>query len=159
MTLLTRKVDYALLILSYLHERPEGASAREIAAGFDGLSRAFAANILKELCQRGVVASHRGVKGGYLLLRPAEEISLLELMVALDDTVHLAECNKSSAKSDDCLFLNVCPVKGPMSIVHQRVRAALENVKLAELFRPAAQPRTGQFGLELVPGEPQLAVR
>src|ERR1700730_1031341 len=95
MNLLTRKVDYALLILSYLHHRPEGGSAREIAAGFVGLSRAFAANILKELCQKGFVTSHRGVKGGYVLQRPADEINLLELMETLDDAVHLAECNKT----------------------------------------------------------------
>ena len=62
-TLLSRKTDYALLILSHLSERPAGGSAREIADRF-GLSKAFLANILKELCQKGFVSSHRGVKGG-----------------------------------------------------------------------------------------------
>src|SRR5215204_1758076 len=51
-TLLSKKTDYALLILSHLHDRPEGDSAREIADRF-GLSKAFLANILKELCQKG----------------------------------------------------------------------------------------------------------
>src|SRR5205807_8446173 len=65
MTLLTRKVDYAILVLSYLHHHPEGGCAPEIADGYS-LSRAFVANILKELCHKGFVTSHRGVKGGYV---------------------------------------------------------------------------------------------
>ena len=157
MTLLTRKVDYALLILSYLHQRPEGASAREIAAGFVGLSRSFAANILKELCQQGFVTSHRGVKGGYILERPAEEISLLELMESLDDAVHLAECNKTT-KEDDCALLGVCPMRGAIGLVHQRIREVLGNVTLAELFPTAGASVGTQFGLELLPLERQLAL-
>ena len=76
MTLLSRKADYALLILSFLHQRPEGENARAIAEKF-GLSRPFVANILKELCQKGFVTSHRGVRGGYVLKRSAEAVDFL----------------------------------------------------------------------------------
>jgi Rrf2 family protein len=160
MNLLTRKVDYALLILSYLHQRPEGGSAREIAAGFGGLSRAFAANILKELCQKGFVASHRGVKGGYVLSRSAEEISLLELMESLDDVVHLTECSKTNvAAIDECSLLSVCPMRGSMRLVHQRIREVLGAVTLAELLRPVCRSDEEPIGLGLLPLERQLAVR
>jgi Rrf2 family protein len=159
MNLLTRKVDYALLILSYLHERPEGGCAREIAAAFGGLSRAFTANILKELCQKGYVVSHRGVKGGYILARPAEEISLLELMEDLDDVVHLTECSKTKvAAIDECSLLSICPMRGSMRLVHQRIREVLGAVTLAELFRPA-NPQDGEpIGLGFLPLERQLAL-
>src|SRR5260221_11481018 len=93
MALMSRKVDYALLILSHLHGKREGACAREIADRF-GLSRSFVANILKDICHKGFVTSHRGVKGGYILQRPAEDVSLADLMDALDDRFHLAEINK-----------------------------------------------------------------
>jgi Rrf2 family protein len=159
MTLLTRKVDYALLLLSYLHQRPEGGSAREIAAHFDGLSRAFVANILKDLCQKGFVASHRGVKGGYVLQRPADEINLAELMEALDDAFHLAECTRESGAPghDPCSFLHTCQIKGAVASVHDRIREVLRGVTLAELFRPAVAAHEGLFGLELLTLEKQLA--
>ena len=48
--LLSRKADYALLILSYLHYHPEGGCAREIWERF-GLKKAFTANVLKLLCR------------------------------------------------------------------------------------------------------------
>src|SRR5436853_6199358 len=109
MTLLNRKVDYALLILSYLYRNSEGGCAREIAARFE-LSRAFVANILKLLCHKGFVTSHRGVKGGYVLERSAEEVSLAELMDALDDSFHLAECTKEDT-THLCSVKHLCPVR------------------------------------------------
>ena len=91
MTLMSRKADYALLILSYLYQHTEGGTARAIAEQF-GLSRAFVANILKELCNEGFVASHRGVKGGYALARDASTISLAELLETVEDGFRLTVC-------------------------------------------------------------------
>ena len=132
MTLLNRKVDYALLILCYLHHTPEGGCARAIAARF-GLSRAFVANILKDLCHKGFVASHRGVKGGYVLQNAAANITLADLMDALDDTVRLAECNQPHPE-ECCSLAAICPIRSPIAEVNRRIRATLEQVTLAEIF-------------------------
>jgi Rrf2 family protein len=133
MTLLNRKVDYALLILSHLHHQQQGGCARAIAERF-GLSRPFIANILKLLCRKGFVASHRGVKGGYLLRPGAVNQTLTDLMDALDEGFYLAECNRA-APEECCSFVAVCPVKAPIAEVHRRVREVLGRVTLLELFR------------------------
>ena len=145
MTLLNRKVDYALLILSYLSRQTGGGCAREIAGKF-GLSRAFVANILKELCHKGFVTSHRGVKGGYVLQRSPEQVNLAELMDALDESFRFAECNHL-IPDDGCSLVNVCPVRGPIAEVHQRLSKVLQNVTLAELFRPAFPSDSLQIGV------------
>src|SRR3954452_20089496 len=114
MPLLTRKVDYAILVLNYLHHHAEGGCAREIADRFR-LSRGFVANILKELCQKGFVTSHRGVKGGYVLQRPADEITLAELLDSLEDGFRLTNCNSHPHPiegEDECSILHTCPIKG-----------------------------------------------
>jgi Rrf2 family nitric oxide-sensitive transcriptional repressor len=144
MSLLSRKVDYALLILSYLHQRQEGGCARAVAERF-GLGRPFVANILKELCHNGFVASQRGVKGGYVLRRPPAAITLAELMDALHDTFHLAECCQEQPEHG-CSLFGVCPIKGPVAEVHRRIRQLLGNVTLAELVGPAD---TGVLELEV----------
>jgi Rrf2 family transcriptional regulator, cysteine metabolism repressor len=136
MTLLNRKTDYALLILWFLNQHAQGGSAREIAARF-GLSRSFVANILKELCQRGFVASHRGVNGGYALQRPVAAINLAELMQALEEPMRVATCTGDHAPGDGCTLTEVCPVRGPIAAVHHRIHEVLRTVTLAELFRPA----------------------
>jgi Rrf2 family protein len=110
------------------------------------------ANILKRLCHRGLVASHRGVKGGYALRRPAGEIRMSELMDALDDPLYLAQCNRPGADGS-CGLTHVCPVRGAIGEVHRRLRDMLANVTLAELFGPAGADAA--VHLELL--EPHLA--
>jgi Rrf2 family protein len=132
MPLLNRKVDYALVILSFLHHNPDGGCARAVAGRF-GLSQAFVANILKSLCRGGFVASHRGIKGGYVLQTDMMTRSLADLMDALDDRFHLAECNRETPQ-DCCPLFDGCPVKGPVAEVDRRIREVLGATTLAELF-------------------------
>jgi Rrf2 family protein len=136
MTLLSRKSDYALLILLHLHQNPDGACAREIAERYS-LSRAFVANILKELCHKGFVTSHRGVNGGYVLLRSAEEVRLAEVISSLDDSFRLTNCNHDEPE-DSCQLTNRCPIKAPMANINARIVELLNSVTLAELFRPSS---------------------
>ena len=153
MTLLNRKVDYALLILSYLHHHPHGGSAQKIAGHYD-LSRPFLANILKVLCQKGFVESHRGVKGGYVLNRAVSEVHLAELMDALDESFQLTTCSSHAEGETRCGMESVCPVRQPLAEVHRRIRELLRGVTLEQLFTTGMVPATPgpgatQFGLTL----------
>jgi Rrf2 family cysteine metabolism transcriptional repressor len=157
MTLLSRKTDYALLILSYLQNHAEGGCARSIAAHF-GLSRGFIANILKELCQKNFVVSHRGVKGGYGLARPIEEISLAELLGSLEDGFRLTNCtgHHDSAK-EECSLSSTCPVKAPITELHRRIIGVFENVSLAEILKSKPIIETFQPILMTLPIREPLA--
>src|SRR5438477_360981 len=108
MTLLSRKADYALLILSHLHRAKDGGNARAIAERF-GLSRPFVANILKELCHKGYVASHRGVKGGYALKESARAVTLADFLASIDEGFRLTLCNHTADPSDVCVLEPGCP--------------------------------------------------
>ncbi|MBA2225854.1 RrF2 family transcriptional regulator [Thermogemmata fonticola] len=131
MTLFSRKVDYALLILSYLYRQT--GTARGIAERF-GLSRSFTANILKELGHHGFVVSQRGVKGGYALARPARQITLAEVIEALEDGWRLTLCSGNTPHPEVCEFTHCCTLQGPLAEVHQRLLDVLRGVTLADLF-------------------------
>ncbi len=152
MPLMSRKADYAILILSSLSQRPERGRAREIADGF-GLSRSFVANILKELCHKGFVTSRRGVHGGYVLQRPAEDINLADLLDALDDSLQLTECTKVGG-DDVCCVAPLCPVRGQIAAVHRRLCAVLRSVTLADLVRPPEACDGTRLPLDLVAALP-----
>src|SRR5207302_134165 len=137
-----------LLILSYLSQKLQGSCARQVAEHY-GLSRPFVANILKELCQKGFVTSHRGVKGGYVLKRSAEAMHLAELLDALDDSFHLAECCQETPQ-ESCSLLSVCPVQTTIAQVHHRIVEVLRQVSLAELFQPLLPPQRQASGLEVL---------
>lgn len=145
MPLMSRKADYALLILWYLNQQKSGGCARAIAGQFR-LSRPFVANILKELCQKGFVASHRGVKGGYQLQRPVEEISLAELIETLDVSFRLCECNQV-VPGEGCSLLPICPIQNAIDGVHRRLYEVLRGVTLGELFQAGCpgRPRIGDL--------------
>lgn len=137
MTLLSRKADYALLILSYLHNRTDGGNARAIAEAF-GLSRPFVANILKELCQKGYVASHRGVKGGYAILRPLGSATLAELLESIDEGFRLTLCSNGpdgQHSADACSFESACTIKGPLAEIHRRLMDVLRSTTLADIMK------------------------
>jgi Rrf2 family protein len=149
-TLVSRKTDYALLILSHLADRPAGGSAREIAERF-GLSKAFLANILKELCQKGFLTSHRGVKGGYSLSRSADRISLAELLEALEDGWKMTTCTGQEEDDEhDCSVHNLCPIRGPLNEIHRAIVGVLRTVTLADVLRKQAPITTFQPVLSLL---------
>lgn len=151
MTLLSRKADYALLIVSYLHNKPEGGNARAIAERF-GLRPSFVANILKELRHKGYLTSHRGVKGGYVLARPIAEVSLAELLESINEGFRLTLCSHPSEEAEACSLESNCPVKGPLDAVHRRIVDVLRGVSLAEIVAPPAVSPAP-------PGLPLLPVR
>lgn len=160
-TLLSRKADYALLILSHLYHRPTGGNARTIAEAF-GLSRPFVANILKELTHAGYVASHRGVKGGYALLRPASEVTLAELLSSIEEGFKLTVCSTHAEMKNEesCSVSHVCPMKGPIAEIHNRLMGVLRGVTLEELFdsnKPASGPTLLPLNMMSETREPALA--
>jgi Rrf2 family protein len=139
MSLISRKVDYAILTLAELVRSGDGcgASARELAERH-GLSKAFVANILKELCQAGIVESQRGVHGGYRLAKPAACIAVSDLIAALDGAFQFMACAGDRAAGEhDCGLAASCPVRGPLRRVHERLLAVLADVTLADLSAPA----------------------
>ena len=77
------KVDYGMRALLTLAERGEPATAESLAQA-QGLPAKFLGAILNDLRRAGLVASQRGAEGGYRLGRPAAEISVADVMRALD---------------------------------------------------------------------------
>ena len=98
----------------------------------------FVANILKELCHRGFGKSNRGVKGGYTLARPAESITLAELLESLEEGFHLAVCTTHEHEHDNtcCSLAGTCTLKAQIAVVHHKLLEVLRGVTLAELFNP-----------------------
>lgn len=139
-TLLSKKTDYALLVLSQLQNTPQGVSAHKLSERFN-LSKGFVANILKELCQKGFVTSQRGAKGGYVLQRPAAQINLADLLQQMEDGLKLTSCNGlSSDEAHECSVHSLCPIRGPLNDIHQRIFAVLRGITLADLFHANTTP-------------------
>ena len=88
---ITKEADYAIMLLVEMAGRPAGeiCTARQ-AAEWSGLPQPMVSKILRTLARERILASHRGVSGGYNLLRSPDEISVAEVVRARFDEAHRA---------------------------------------------------------------------
>ena len=137
---LSKKIDYGLVLLSKLCQEGKPSSAREIAARYD-LPQPMVANILKALAGAGILTSTRGAQGGYELARASADISLAEIVEALEGPFSLVDC---VSDTDACRFTDVCPTYDPLQVVHRRFQHFMDGLSLAEIV---GQPKQLNFGI------------
>ena len=132
---ITRKVDYGLRALLYLSSQPVSRPVilREISKKTK-IPRQFLAKILLNLMKEGLVRSHRGSQGGFLLAKPAGEISFLDVFEAINGPLAINRC-----LSDDyqCECEGSCGIKEVWSKAQQNLTDLLVNTTLADLSQQA----------------------
>lgn len=144
---LTRKTDYALVALAYLARQQHGeagpASARQIADLFQ-LPQPLLMNIMKQLAAAGIVSATRGVYGGYVLARPPGDVSVIDVIEAIEGPVAFTACccdtpgssdtQEGSRRPDECRLSEVCPIRSPMQTVGRRIGEMLADMTLDDLL-------------------------
>ena len=133
---LSRVTDYGIVLLAHFAGREDGStrSAREVAQE-TRLPAPMVSKILKSLAREGLLLSHRGAKGGYSLARSPEEISVSEMIAALEGPIGLTEC---TVHPGACVQESNCHVREPWQQINQVVRNALGAITLADLATPRA---------------------
>ncbi len=91
-------------------------------------------NVLKDLNRSGLINSVRGSQGGYRLARPLENITLAQLIEALQGPPRLVPCAGEKATNQPCDLAEHCPVSSPVRKVHLKLIDFFHNIKLAELL-------------------------
>ncbi|HEX9794643.1 MAG TPA: SUF system Fe-S cluster assembly regulator [Planctomycetota bacterium] len=136
---MTRKADYGLVLLTRFAAEPAGAvhSARDLAEA-TGIPQPTVSKVLKTLARHDLLASQRGVRGGYRLGRPANEIRLDQVLAALEGPIAMTEC--SPAATGACEHEPVCPARSSLQKVDRVVRDALQRMTLAEMAGPLPNP-------------------
>jgi Rrf2 family protein len=128
---LSKKADYALIAMKHLalHGDRGSSSAREIAEQYD-IPIELMAKVLQRLVQRGLLASHQGTRGGYQLSRPPRQISVADVIQAIDGPVTVTAC---STDDSNCEQYAKCNVRDPLWRVRERILQALGECTIAEL--------------------------
>jgi Rrf2 family protein len=105
---ITRQADYALRAMVYLSKlEPTQRAATSQIAETKNIPPSFLAKIISQLSIAGLIHTSRGARGGVTLSRPAKEISILEVVEAIDGPISLNECTISP---DGCPFSGDCPL-------------------------------------------------
>jgi FeS assembly SUF system regulator len=132
---LSKLTDYGLVLMSYVARNKIRAlyTARDLAME-SGLPAPTVSKLLRILQQAGFLVSRRGIKGGYSLARDPREISVSDIIAALEGPVALTDC--STEITGLCDFERACPIKHNQQIINRVVRGALEKLTLADLVHP-----------------------
>jgi Rrf2 family protein len=130
---LTHLADYAVVLMTAAARRPAAArlSATELSAD-TGVPLPTAQKLMGMLAGAGLLSSVRGAGGGFALSKPAEEISLADIVEAVEGPIAMTVCSGHEGASD-CALDAHCKVKPHMGIVGNAVRGALGAVRLTEL--------------------------
>jgi len=131
---MTKQTDYGFVLLTRLAAEPEQVVAAPELAEETRLPVPMVSKILKLLARHGLLCSHRGVKGGYSLARPAAAITAAEILRALEGPVALTVCIDGTP--GECARESFCEVRRPWQAINEAVDAALGRVTLADLAQP-----------------------
>ena len=127
---LSKLTDYAVVVLVRLAE-VDGVQTSPGVAQATGVPEPTVAKVLKALAASGLVASQRGARGGYRLMRPLTAIAVADVITAIDGPIAMTACVEGSGAS--CEASCSCPVRGRWDAVNDAVRDALSGITLADM--------------------------
>jgi FeS assembly SUF system regulator len=132
---LSHLADYAVVLMTAAARRPTGErlSATELSAD-TGVPLPTTQKLMGQLATAGLLDSARGAAGGFSLARPATEISLADIVEAVEGPIAMTVCSEGRT---DCALDAHCRVKPHMGVVGNAVRGALGAVSLQHLSSPA----------------------
>ena len=90
--MISQTAEYALRAAVFLAQHPDEPCALPLIAEATHVPRQYLAKVMQDLARHGVVLSRRGVHGGYQLARPASEVTLLEIVQAVEPLRRIEKC-------------------------------------------------------------------
>jgi Rrf2 family protein len=128
---LSKKADYALMAMKHLALRADtgSTSAREIGEAYD-IPIELLAKVLQKLARRGLLASQQGTRGGYVLARPATQISVADVIQAVDGPLAVTACGTTE---ENCEQYAKCNVRDPLWRIKDRILQALATCSVHEI--------------------------
>ena len=135
MVRLSKKTEYALLALQYIGtHRNNVVSAKEISnkmnIPFDYLSKT-----MQILMKNGIVNSKQGKAGGYSLAKTSDEISIADVIQAIEEknAMAIVECFEKPQKTS-CDRLEICTIRNPLKELQSNIEKMLNTTKLSEMI-------------------------
>ena len=131
---ITRQADYALRAMLYLAQlEPSQRAATSQIADEQHIPPSFLAKIISQLSIAGLIHTSRGARGGVSLARSPEEISILEVVEAIDGPIALNECTHSTGS---CPFGEACPLRPLWCETQSDLVERLRKTNFAEFVKP-----------------------
>lgn len=130
---IAKLTDYATVLMVRLAREPARCFSAAQLADELRLPQPTVAKLLKRLLQAQLLASVRGVAGGYSLTHAPRAISVADVVSAIEGPVALTECARGAG---NCSLERICATRANWQLISRAVRVALEAVSLADMAMP-----------------------
>ena len=131
---LSRMADYGVILMVQLARMPEQVTTAADLAEATALPAPSVSKLLKQLSRSGLLDSHRGTKGGYAIARPSTEITVADIVSAVEGPIALTEC--MTTQGAVCEIEALCPTRTNWRQINNALVEALDNVSLADMAKP-----------------------
>ena len=126
---LSKKADYGLIALRHLARNADASiSTREIAEQYH-IPAELLAKVLQKLARKGLLVSQQGTNGGYVLARDSAQISIVDVVEALEGPITFTPCERG----EDCQQMSTCSVRDPLLKIKAKVVRVLGDTSIFEL--------------------------
>jgi len=132
---LTRKTEYGLIAMCHLAQlgKHRVVSARDLAEQHN-VPLPLLMNVMKRLNRVGYVSSVRGAHGGYVLASDPVQLTLADLIAAVEGPVRLVRCASPGQNRRPCTRTSQCFIRGSVVKVHDGLCKFLATVTIADLL-------------------------
>ncbi len=134
---LSKLADYATVLMTMMARAPERLYSGQELSERSGIPAPTVAKLLKKLLQGGLLQSSRGAHGGYRLAREPEQVSVADIITALEGPIAVTEC---LSHLGDCTLESDCSARANWRLINLAIHHALAAVTLAQMASNA--PRT-----------------
>lgn len=137
-----RKTEYAFLAIEYIARKADElpssvTSTREISEAYK-MPYPLLAKIMQQLSNRGLIKSVQGTKGGYVLAKKAENISVVDVVEIFDGRVAVADCFKEEKIT--CPQWDGCHIRDPFYELNMKIYQMLAETSMADLIKKSSPP-------------------
>ena len=133
---LSKLADYGIVLSSHIAVgRPGQVHAAKDLSLATAIPLPTVSKVTKALARAGLLVSHRGADGGFALARPATEITVAQVITALDGPIAVMEC--TGEDHGTCGIESSCGVRGHWDRINEAIRQALDGLTIAAMSKPS----------------------
>jgi Rrf2 family protein len=132
---LSKKAEYALMAAKYmaLKNHAGHSTAKEISESYK-IPYQLVAKVLQNLVKYDIAVSAKGVNGGFSLSRKAENISLIDIIRAVESNFKIVDCMQVNSSSADCRHFDCCKIKDPLAEVQRKIDKIFFETTIAQIL-------------------------
>ena len=136
-SMISKTSEYALRAMVFLAENPSSSSPLQVIAATTQVPPGYLSKVMQQLVRAGLLTSQRGLGGGFSLARPASELSVYEVVQAVDPVSRILECPLKLPEHKE----ELCALHRRLDDVMEMVEHSFRLTSVADLLKKPTFPK------------------